>query len=279
MPAERSRGRQDSHLSTWITGIVAAALVVAIWTSTVYNEVWGHGRFESINALFAGLAFSALLVAILLQRKELMLQREELEDTREELKGQKEQLALQNTTMKKQSFETTFFQLLSLHHDIVRSMNLTPHTSTHGRGSFEILYSFLRQEAAHPPPQAANQETRQQLSLIYRAFSRKYQVHVGHYFRNLYHIVTFVDRSEVLSKQEKRLYTTFVRAQLSSFELLLLFYNCLADGLGSGEFNELVHKYALLKNLTTMLLIDETAHKPLFSASAYEWQSEEAIAT
>jgi hypothetical protein len=41
--------------------------------------------FGSINALFSGLAFGGIIVAILLQREELKLQREELASTRREL--------------------------------------------------------------------------------------------------------------------------------------------------------------------------------------------------
>ena len=41
--------------------------------------------FGALNALFAGLAFAGLIVAILLQREELKLQRLELTETRKEL--------------------------------------------------------------------------------------------------------------------------------------------------------------------------------------------------
>jgi hypothetical protein len=49
--------------------------------------------FGAINALFSGLAFAGVIVAIMLQREELRLQRQELEQTREELRGQKEEQA------------------------------------------------------------------------------------------------------------------------------------------------------------------------------------------
>ena len=74
-------------------------------------------RFEAVNALFAGLAFAGVIFAIILQWKELGLQRKELEDTRAEIRGQKE-------TLQKQNFESTFFQLLGLHNDIVNSMEI-----------------------------------------------------------------------------------------------------------------------------------------------------------
>ena len=42
--------------------------------------------FGAVNALFSGLAFAGLIIAILLQRQELQLQREELAETRKEIR-------------------------------------------------------------------------------------------------------------------------------------------------------------------------------------------------
>lgn len=92
--------------------------------------VWGVGRFfdpspdkfASLEALFSGLAFAGLIVAILLQRQELTLQRKELELTREVMKDQKKQLELQNETFRKDNFENTFFRLLRTHFDLVTSI-------------------------------------------------------------------------------------------------------------------------------------------------------------
>ena len=46
----------------------------------------GGKNVESIEALFTGLAFLGMMVAIYFQKEELKLQREELADTREELR-------------------------------------------------------------------------------------------------------------------------------------------------------------------------------------------------
>ena len=45
--------------------------------------------FGAVNALFSGLAFTGVIIAILIQRDELSLQRKELELNRKELAGQK----------------------------------------------------------------------------------------------------------------------------------------------------------------------------------------------
>ncbi|MFK4313135.1 MULTISPECIES: putative phage abortive infection protein [unclassified Bacillus (in: firmicutes)] len=71
-------------------------------------------------------------------------------------------------------------------------------------------------------------------SLKYSAYERLYKEHenvIGHYYRNLYRIVkliqnnTFDSESHEQDNEEKRKYRGILRAQLSSFELLMLFYN------------------------------------------------------
>src|SRR5687768_2418352 len=82
--------------------------------------------FGAINALFTGFAFAGLIITIImqrdqleLQRKELKLQRKELRLTRTELKLTREEFILtrrefqiQNDTLSRQRFETTFFNLM-----------------------------------------------------------------------------------------------------------------------------------------------------------------------
>jgi hypothetical protein len=92
---------------------------------------------------------------------------------------------------------------------------------------------------------------------IQTAYARFYQSHeseIGHYFRTLYHIVRFVDQSP-MTDEEKHNYEKFLRAQLSSSELLLLFYNGLSK-YGWKKFKPLIEKYALLEQVPEPLLLD-----------------------
>jgi hypothetical protein len=56
------------------------------------------------------------------------------------------------------------------------------------------------------------------------------------------------DKYNLCNYLERYKYTCIVRAQLSDYELLLLFYNCLSDN-GVEKFKPLVEEYAILKNL------------------------------
>ncbi len=108
----------------WPYIIMALVIVFILWICNLfmligypdtYRGSFGD-MFGPVNSLFTGLAFAGVIITILLQRHELELQREELKSTREEFK-------IQNKTLKVQRFENTFFQMLSLHHQIVDSID------------------------------------------------------------------------------------------------------------------------------------------------------------
>ena len=207
-------------------------------------------RFEAVNALFAGLAFAGVIFAIILQWQELGLQRQELKDTRAEIEGQKK-------TLQKQNFESSFFQLLTMHSEIVNSMVIRKGVDGEyfGRECFGYMLRRLRGVYMGTPKQ------------FYEKFFLEFQPYVGHYFRHLYNVVKFVDQSDFLKEFEaKKFYTNLIRAQLSSDELGLLFYNCLSKR--GAKFKDLVEKYALLEDMPSRVLIKEE-HRKLYNTSAY----------
>jgi hypothetical protein len=220
--------------------------------------------FGAVNALFSGLAFAGLIVAILLQKDELTLQREELKFTRDEFRGQKEQMELQNETLRKQNFENTFFALLKLQNDLVSSIDISSGGDVLvGRDCFSSFYRSFRNNFSR----ADTNHSLTELLKIHEAYRSTYnnrQGDLGHYFRNLYNLVKFVHTAEV---SNKKFYANLVRAQLSNQELQMLFYNCLSPN-GSEKFKPLIEEYALLKNLPEDLLCNPT-HKTLYSASAF----------
>ncbi len=73
--------------------------------------------------------------------------------------------------------------------------------------------------------------------------------------------------------QNKRRYTSIVRAQLSQYELALLFYNCVTRFGESEDFKPLVEKYGLLENFNNDDLIDQE-HLKFFEDGAYKDSNE-----
>ena len=229
--------------------------------------------FGAVNALFSGLAFAGVIYAIILQRKELQLQREELEATRGELKGQKEALRAQASTLQIQQFENTFFQLLRLQNEIREAMTFKervhgaePFTAQQkvlreGIYCFEKYYYALKSSYRVAPE---NESEIEKLDHAYNEFFKRYQSQLGHYFRNLYNIVKIVHKSTM---KDKTSYTNILRAQLSTYEHILLFYNCLSRR-GVEKFKPFINDYALLNNMDTDLLLNED-HQHLYDKEAY----------
>lgn len=256
--------------------VLLLVLVVVVWALSgwlIYLYA-GDGRglfgdmFGAINALFSGLAFAGVLYAILLQRADLKLQKHEHELSRAEMAAQRQQLVLQNETLRLQSFENSFFQLLRLHNDIVNSIDLvnpaTGVVKARGRDCFREFYDEFRKLWQELQAQDSATGEAERICLAYLHFNAAIEPEAGHYFLTLYNIIKFVDSSNVADKKH---YTNLVRAHLSSYEVALLFYSCLTER-GVAKFKPLVERYALLKMLRRDELLD-SRHIALYDSAAF----------
>lgn len=252
-----------------IIGILSSILIVFSWIISYYflkddpNRGTLGDMFGMINSLFSGLALAGIIITILLQKQELSYQREELVETRQEF-------IIQNSTLKYQRFENTFFNLLSLHHQIVSGIDdieeksttseepmnlltfrnqinnpkLIQHVIINGRDVFKRHYSVLIE--------SIKKNKDKNYVDIYMKNYEHVQTDFGHYFRNLYRIIKFIDETKFEEEDNdfviKYKYTSMLRAQLSDYELLWLFYNCLSPN-GKYKFKPYIEKYSFFKNL------------------------------
>lgn len=78
---------------------------------------------------------------------------------------------------------------------------------------------------------------------------------LDHYFRHLYRVFKFIDEAPIFAndKDKKYEYACIMRASLSQYELIMLFYNCLSSN-GREKFKPLIEKYAIFNNLRVELL-------------------------
>jgi hypothetical protein len=231
------RLNQLAYAGATVAFIVLSVYLLWFWRAPSDDpQHWGQfGDYVGglLNPTFAFLALLALLATLSLQMRELR-------HSVQELANSADALAKQNETLRLQTFEGTFFQTLRLHNDIVASMEIpSPHLK--GRSCFqhyadELLHILKSEGATEHAGNAA---------IIYGHFYREHQAALGHYFRLLYNLIKLVDLTPDI---DRRFYTNLVRAQLSSAELILLFYNCISE-MGQDKFKALVEKYALLKTI------------------------------
>ncbi len=246
----------------WIIVIlltVMAILAINWWWLIDKTDRGTFGdMFGGVNALFSGAAFSVLAYTLLLQRYELKLQREELAQTRAVLEAQRDQMTLQAKTQQLQQFENTFFQLIKGHNDIVQNMAVGHEGRIHGRASFPVLIGNMKD--LYRGLQATESE---RISFALDGLYKHYESELGHYFRHLYHILKFIDQHEGVNRLR---YRSFLRAQLSADEFVLLFYNCL--GHRGAKCKPLVEKYGMLKHIPPTSLFN-VEHANYFETNAF----------
>lgn len=274
---------EETKSRLWIWIIIAIVGVIAMWglswwgINKFIDEPTNQGTFGdmfgAVNALFSGLAFAGLIVTLLYQKEELKLQREELRETRNELNAQKLEFQEQNKTMKRQRFENTFFNMLSLQQEIIANLsyeyyaspNIRPHNipeeifykgapkrQLHGRETFEGIYKHAIIEyngARHAD--GIIKILKQNGYIAYPVISAT--TRFDHYFRHLYHIYKFVDTSDLIEDSERYNYACIIRSQLSDYELVMMFYNCLTSN-GRAKFKPLIEKYSVFNNIRFELL-------------------------
>ena len=286
---KQNKEESKSQLKFWI--VVAIIGVIALWglswwgINKFIDEPINQGTFGdmfgAVNALFSGLAFAGLIATLLYQKNELKLQREELELTREELQGQRKEFEEQNKTMKRQRFENTFFNMLSLQQEIVANLsydevekiiNGNPfkpeikHILYNGRTIFHELYLNLIVSTIHNKSYCGIKQ-----AIIVHGLEIYSNIpsttRFDHYFRHLYRIYKYVDSSDLIADEERYNYACIIRSQLSDYELVMLFYNCLTEN-GREKFKPLIEKYTTFNNLRDELLANKE-HKKEYVETAY----------
>lgn len=185
---------------------------------------------------------------------------------------------IQNKTSNLQRFETTFFNMLNLQqqitNDLIYRENLSEDDSEtqkqqiiQGRELFRYFWDTLTLRSMSGESVQEDTYGYEDSPFLYcdglknlitnfgiaEYRNQKMPSYFDHYFRHLYTIIKFVHSTDFLSPKEKYKYTSIVRATLSRYELIWLYYNCLY-GVGIEKFKPLVETYSLLKNMREDLL-------------------------
>lgn len=162
---------------------------------------------------------------------------------------QREDIALER-------FESNLFQMISHQEEITNNLSLSIYSDSgdlekvkSGRAIFEYLYNermWNWHKGIRHTISEYGIEKIQEDNTIWC---------LDHYFRHLYRIFKYINDANVFrgdskgSKHERQCeYAAIVRSMLSQYELLLLFYNCLAFK-ENKPFKQLIEKYAVLNNL------------------------------
>ncbi|MFK5664413.1 putative phage abortive infection protein [Pseudomonas shirazica] len=283
-------------LALLATLIVVAVVVlhfqfgIDLWWVGVRNfetaQYWGQlGDFVGgiLNPLLSFCALVAVLYNLSLQREELALARKDARDAQE---IQQKQSAI----FERQNFESVFFQLLDVHSRLSSNMSIKLPASASretGQDAFDVLArKYLGRKMLEPSRIVPLEEQVKTVENTAKDFLDNHAPSVGHYYRNIYQILKYIDglgnSSAVSSRKSsmgmeirrtlrlyrsQRDYANILRAQLSSSEVACLFLNCLSEpGVGLKYY---VEKYSMLKTLDFGVIGNNEAIKNLFGKLAY----------
>lgn len=260
---EEKRNGENDQSATLITSLTAIGLVVVAVMILLFVVDWvGHadktdwlGTFGDffggvLNPFLTFGTFIGLSITIILQRVQL-------QDARIQYQKNIDASSVQ-------AFEISFFNLINLHNSIVEGLRFDPiillpnaHQKedalkkitgepVEGRRVFDAVLTAMK--LGHERGKAPQQ--------VYEEIQDRHNYVLGHYFRNLYQIIKLVDRHRNGAADGKRhvdFYRSIIRAQLSSNELLLLFYNCQEGKMDSDKFLVLVKEYQMLEHLPLLI--------------------------
>ena len=265
--------KKSDGIPIWAMSLIALTIVFGLWIGGAYY-MWDRFNDESrgaagdsfggITALFSGLAFAALIVTLVMQRRELELQREELADTREVMKDQSKHIERQN-------FEATFFRMIQNFETLISGVEYKQHPIQRiqaqlagqpepapivfqGRDALEKYYSRMRRTVLEIRNPRKGEEGQPAVIISedgwkerYEASYNEFEPDLGNYFRVLYNIIDFAHRAP-LPDEEKYRFIKILRAALSSPECGLIFLNG-ATHHAEEKMKPLIERYSILKHL------------------------------
>lgn len=132
----------------FVGGIVIVAAISTPLILFIVRNNLDQKTFEALGPVgdfFGGTTVGLLTLASMLfviasismQKKQLDMQQDELKMQREELAKTREEFELTNKTLTKQQFESTFFNMINLHHNLWKDLEVR-------RNFFETIYGELR---------------------------------------------------------------------------------------------------------------------------------------
>lgn len=172
------------------------------------------------------------LVGVVLLFETLALQREELGESRK--------------VFEKQQFDNTFFNLLNLYQEVVKTLHIDSLGLSIGKAFFEEKRKKFYEEFVFHENYTKN---RRSAKIKYIEFYASTKEQTANYFRTIYRIFRYIGNSNIPEK-DKMDYAKIVRAQLSESELFFIYYNSFTEY--GTKFRKLINDFDILKHLPTL---------------------------
>ncbi|MCF5858503.1 putative phage abortive infection protein [Aeromonas veronii] len=207
---------------------------------TAYSGLGEFGdMFGSLNTLFSGLAFSAVVATLLLQKQQLAISQQELRLTRDEMATQSDLFSIQTEVMNQQLFEGTFFQLVKFY---LEKTSMLSSTNNHGDKRWHLVYGILDQRVNNVVDKG----------LCYSGYDeamsypmvRSIITPLSLFFK----ILKYIDESNLISDEKKKFYVELLKSNITDVEVYFIAVVAAYDE-KFNEYKPYIEKYALLNIL------------------------------
>lgn len=138
----------------------------------------------------------------------------------------------------KLQFDSTFFNMLQIQREILRSLPGDYFHRKKNKIEFAFSLDYFSELKYH--------EALEYVQTAYKRSTGMNETHDMHYFRHLYHIIKLVHNSN-FDDEQKREYIDLIQAQMSNEELFVMFYNVV--NYGNKEYLLWLDDYAFLENI------------------------------
>lgn len=272
----------------WFASIAILVVIFCIGYGIVMSGNENRGTFGdmfgAVGALFSGLAFAGVIVTMMQQSETLKLQREDLRNQteaimlqRQEIANTNKELQEQNKTIVLQRFENTFFSMLEIQQEILNNITVFKEITHISKSGKEEEKRINRDELHGRPAMSIlwknyciairiDKEIGNPIQYFVKYLSDKQ--YTVPYFRQVFQIITFVDRSNILTLEEKNSYICIIRDTLSSDEISLIFYYVISKN-DYQRYKQLIEKYALFEHIGDSMLVSPN-HRSLYDDGAYK---------
>lgn len=247
---------------TAIVIIYAFFLILVTWplSEISINKAGVFGdSFGVLTSLFSGLAFSGMIITILLQKEELKLQRQELTDTRQEIKEQKDIFRIQ-------SFNDSFYRLLSFYKQNLSEISIFSEEYNKRLSGIEALSYLLKklqnsfaQYKFQGYPENEDEQVEQEYALFLEI--QKILINQSRYLNTIQSIYALID-TQLTSYEEKKIYWNLFASQLTAHEVKYLFYECLVLK-KSSELRKYLHESKFFETRGHSMTVSNT-HKTIY---------------
>jgi hypothetical protein len=157
--------------------------------------------------------------------------------------------------------------MLSLHNELINNLYFSNGSDKHEKRSVLLFLKGqllgqlinLRKEyvsLSTSKNQISELQEKKIIKEVIEAFVDSYGNYLEHYMNNLYQLIKLVQLTKLTDENEKPFYVDIIKAQLTPYELMLIFYFSIVQLNTYPDFNPLIKGYKFFEHLDMKVLAD-----------------------